>query len=112
MIKIEKKYKDIKIKLEAIYAGNDICVVITGGDKAHVGAVSVYSKEEGIQTISLKNHKDYIIGELFINSIKNIFLGNISVSSGIHVDNIKKEQISDIYKICNNIFEEFKLQII
>lgn len=112
MIKIEKIHNNIKIKLEAIYAGNDICVLITGGDKAHVGAISVYSKEEGIRTISLKNHKDYIIGELFINSIKEEFSGNISVSCGIHVDNIKKDQIRDIYKICNNIFEEFKLQII
>lgn len=111
MIKIEKTYNDIKIKLEAMYAGNDICVLITGGDKAHVGAISVYSKEEGIQTISLKSHKDYIIGELFINSIKDTFLGNMSVSCGIHVDNITKEQIKEVCEICNSIFEEFKLQI-
>ena len=112
MIKIERCYKNINIKLEAIFVGDDLCAVVTGGDKPHVGAISVYSKEEGIQTISLKNHKDYIIGELFINSIKEEFSGNISVSCGIHVDNIKKDQIRDIYKICNNIFEEFKLQII
>lgn len=111
MIKVERNYKDINIKLEAVFAGNDLCVLITGGDKPHVGAVSVYSKEEGIKTISLKNHKDYIIGETFINSINDIFNGNISVSSGIHIDNISKQQIDDVYKCCNSIFKKVKMEI-
>ena len=96
MIKIERCYKNINIKLEAIFVGDDLCAVVTGGDKPHVGAISVYSKEEGIKTISLKNHKDYIIGEIFINSIKDSFNGNISVSCGIHIDNISKELKSQI----------------
>lgn len=112
MIKIERKHKDINIKLEILFADNDLCALITGGDKAHIGSISVYSKEEGIQTISLRHHKDYIIGELFINNIKDIAPGNISVSCGIHVDNISKDQIKDIYNNCNIIFEEAKLQII
>lgn len=94
MIKIERFcYKNINIKLEAIFVGDDLCAVVTGGDKPHVGAISVYSKEEGIKTISLKNHKSYIIGEIFINSIKDSFNGNISVSCGIHIDNISKRQM-------------------
>ena len=44
----------------------------------------------------MKNHKDYIIGEIFINSIKDSFNGNISVSCGIHIDNISKELKSQI----------------
>lgn len=111
MVKIERNYKDINIKLEAIFAGNDLCVLIAGGDKPHVGAISAYSKEDGIKTISLKNHKDYIIGEIFINSIKDIFNGNISVSCGIHIDNISKEQINNVYECCNNIFQVAKIEI-
>ncbi|MEN8076000.1 hypothetical protein ABFP60_03500 [Clostridioides difficile] len=57
MIKIERNYKNINIKLEAIFAGNDLCALITGGDKPHVGSISVYSMEDGIKTISLKNIK-------------------------------------------------------
>lgn len=111
MIKIERCYKNINIKLEAIFVGYDLCAVITGGDRPHVGAVSVYSKEDGIKTISLKNHKDYIIGEIFINSIKDSFNGNISVSCGIHIDNISKEQIEDVYECCNKVFQESKVEI-
>lgn len=105
---IEKKYKNITIRLEALYAGDDLCVLITGGDKSHIGAVSIYSKNDGVKTISLKHHKDYIIGEIFINEIKDISRGSISVSCGIHIDNITKSQIEDIYKLCNMVFEEFK----
>ena len=111
MIKIERCYKNINIKLEAIFVGDDLCAVVTGGDKPHVGAISVYSKEEGIKTISLKNHKDYIIGEIFINSIKDSFNGNISASCGIHIDNISKEQIEDVYECCNKIFQESKAEL-
>ena len=103
MIKIERCYKNINIKLEAIFVGDDLCAVVTGGDKPHVGAISVYSKEEGIKTISLKNHKDYIIGEIFINSIKDSFNGNISVSCGIHIE--------DVYECCNKIFQESKVEL-
>lgn len=72
MIIIEKDYRNINIKLEAIEIGEDLCIIITGGDRPHIGAVSIYSKEEGLRTISLKNHKDYIIGEMCINNIKDI----------------------------------------
>ena len=45
MIKLETHYQDITIRLEALFAGNDLCVLITGGD-AHIGAISIYSKVE------------------------------------------------------------------
>ncbi|MGG7057764.1 hypothetical protein ACQPUZ_05640 [Clostridium tertium] len=112
MIIIEKDYRNINIKLELIEIGNDICIIISGGDRPHIGAISIYSKEEGIQTISLKNHKDYIIGEMCINNIKDMPLGNISVSSGIHLDDITKNQIDDVYKICNSIFKELKKKLL
>ncbi len=66
MIKLETHYQDITIRLEALFAGNDLCVLITGGD-AHIGAISIYSKVEGIQTISLKHHKDHVIGEMLLD---------------------------------------------
>lgn len=108
MIKIEKTYQDITIKLEVMSAGDDLCVLITGGDKPHIGAISLYTKEDGIKTISAKNHKDYIINEMFLNNLKDDIKNNISVSCGIHLDNIKENQIISIYEICNSIFKEFK----
>lgn len=108
MIELEKNYGRIEINIQCLFAGNDICILITGGDKAHIGAISIYSKEEGIQTISLKEHKDFYISELCINNIKDIVKGNISVSCGIHVDNISKDEIEVVYKISKDIFEALK----
>ena len=63
MIKIERCYKNINIKLEAIFVGDDLCAVVTGGDKPHVGAISVYSKEEGIKILNKLNMDVNIRGE-------------------------------------------------
>lgn len=112
MITIDREYRDIHIRLKAIEIGKDISIIISGGDIPHVGAISIYSKEEGIKTISLKNHKDYIIGEMCINSIKDIAIGNISVTSGIHIDNITNEQIDNVYKASIIIFEDLRKELL
>lgn len=108
MIKLEKSYKEIHVSLEIIYAGKDMASIITGGHKAHIGSISIFSKDEGIKTISLNEHKDYIISELFINTLKDCFEGTISVSCGIHLDNITKSQINDVLYVCQSLFEKFK----
>lgn len=110
MIKLETHYQDITIRLEALFAGNDLCVLITGGD-AHIGAISIYSKVEGIQTISLKHHKDHVIGERLLDYLKDTEIETISVSCGIHVDHITKQQIIEITKQCQFLFEQLKKQL-
>ena len=108
MIVIEKIYNYINISLKCLFAGEDLSVLIVGGDTPHIGSVTIYSKYEGVKSIILKNHKDYIISEKFIEDIKDIVNGNIVVSCGIHVDNITREQLNIVNKISEEIFREFK----
>lgn len=108
MIVIEKNYNYINISLKCLFAGEDLSVLIDGGDTPHVGAVTIYTKDEGVKSIVFKNHKDYIISEKFIEYIKDSVNGNIVVSCGIHVDNITREQLNIVNKISEEIFKEFK----
>ena len=47
MIKIERCYKNINIKLEAIFVGDDLCAVVTGGDnKGHKGYATLIQDKD------------------------------------------------------------------
>ena len=111
MIIIEKNSERVKIKLEAMQAGKDICLLITGGDTPHIGAVSVYSIEDKMEPVLFEGHKDDKISEYFINNMKHYFKGNISVSCGIHIDNITREEINIVMDICRDIADELKKKL-
>lgn len=111
MIIIEKTEGRVNVKLEALKAGNDICLLITGGDTPHIGAVSVYSIENKINTTIFEGHKDDKVSEYFINNMKDYFKGKISASCGIHIDDITKEEINIVMEICRDIADELKKKL-
>jgi len=68
-------------------------VIITGGEKEHIGSATLKEKQEGIQTISKKNHKDYIVAEQLIEVIYDKIKKDSLVVCGIHIDHATKEEI-------------------
>lgn len=117
--------KDICMQLTRLDDG--ITVLLTGGDKSHVGAISiaepVEQKTEPIhfaagtgvtkkqpevtcQTISFPGHKEAVISEKWATEIAEKNKCRTIVQVGIHYDNATKEQILEIVKVTEELLEE------
>ncbi|MGQ9759158.1 MAG: prenylated flavin chaperone LpdD [Candidatus Methanomethylicaceae archaeon] len=87
-----------KVWLDIIDAGHDLIVFIGGGEKPHVGAISVCTFNGSPFTISLLEHKDYIITHNASQIICKETGRNTTVLSGIHIDNASEKDIEVILR--------------
>lgn len=111
MINLNRKLGRVNIDLKANYVGEDLIIIISGGDRPHVGAISYggegfSNKDFEKNTVVYGNHKEYIISQKFSQSIGDIFKGNYMISVGIHLDDITKEEIKIVMKLSEELIEE------
>ncbi|MGL5511886.1 MAG: hypothetical protein ACRDBM_01430 [Sporomusa sp.] len=95
----------VNLRVCAVWAGSDLCVVITGGDCPHIGSISIGiprpSLRQGgtlsatVSTFNMEGHKDDHIGNLFAHRLSAEFSCKTVVTCGIHVDNADEAVIGD-----------------
>jgi gallate decarboxylase subunit D len=100
MIQINKKLNRIEINLTAFPMGKDVCVIMTGGDIPHLGALTAASQSLSPETIVFNNHKENFVTEMVAKVMREEYTGNFVVCCGIHLENIEKQEISDVLDLC------------
>lgn len=93
----------IKINVKAFLVGEDLCVIISGGDSPHIGCVtlsvprpSLSDLDRNSATTSILNllgHKDDEAAKYVSHTLSSRLNRNVVVTCGIHVDNITSEEI-------------------
>ncbi len=106
MIQLSRKKDRIAIDLTAYPIGEDLCVVITGGDVPHLGALTAASRLEEPKTIAFGTHKEFHVTQMAAGHLREKIDGNFVVCSGIHLDNIKKQEISEVMALCEEMVLE------
>jgi hypothetical protein len=92
-----------KITMQAIMIGTDIQVLAYGGDKPHIGAVSLAVPFErdgkvgaSVSTLTALTHREDQISRQLAESFCKHFNAHVAVSCGIHFNQISKELIVQI----------------
>jgi hypothetical protein len=103
-IKIE--FGRIKINVKSIEIGDDLCVIISGGDNPHIGCVTLSTPRPSLtnnsvisSTTSILNrisHKDDEVAKYVSEQLSSKLNKHVSVICGIHVDNITEDEIKDV----------------
>lgn len=93
MIHLEKKQGRIHLQLDAYFMGEDLVVLIYGGDRPHLGTITAGARLEPISTIQLQSHKEFYITEEIAVLLRKHFSGNFAVCSGTHLEDISKEEL-------------------
>jgi hypothetical protein len=106
MISLNKNKNRIHLNLKAVPMGSDLCVVITGGDTPHLGAVTVVSASKEPVTEAFDEHKDDAVTKLAAEILRREFAGSFAVCCGIHLDNIEKQEIADILEMSEQMVRE------
>ena len=93
----------IRISMKAITVGEDLCVIICGGDSPHIGCVTLSVPRASLQdpaavsaTTSVLNvigHKDDEAARYVSYVLSSKMNKNVVVTCGIHVDGITNEEI-------------------
>ncbi len=105
----------IKVSAKTFLIGEDLCVIISGGDAPHIGCVtlsvprpSLSDSSEISSTTSILNligHKDDEAARYVSQKLSSKLSKNVVVTCGIHVDNITVEEINetiDLLKVLTN----------
>jgi len=119
IIKLEEGEGRTKLYLIAVFSGDDLIVVILGGDRPHIGSVSVAyppftdeEKKKGkdgvvLNTIPLPGHKDYVVSEMVAEKVSRVLGRVVVVSVGIHIEKASKAEIEEVLKNSEKLADSF-----
>lgn len=103
----------IKIDVKAFLVGEDLCVIISGGDSPHIGCVtlsvprpSLSDLDRNSATTSILNllgHKDDEAAKYVSHTLSSRLNKNVVVTCGIHIDNITKEEIQIVISLLKEL---------
>lgn len=102
------------LRVSACPAGGDCAVVILGGSRPHVGAVSAAYWEEGnlrCETSAGRGHRDDVVSRRFAQALAMHLRGNVSVSCGIHYDGLTKEGLAQVLAAAERLLEELTARL-
>ncbi|MCD7920625.1 MAG: hypothetical protein LUG45_11290 [Clostridiales bacterium] len=98
------------ITVDLLLAGSDWNVLISGGDKPHVGSISVArpdrSGEVSLEKIVLPSHKDDYVGDRYAAALAAVTGQTVAVSCGIHYDGLSKLGIAQVMEAMEALLTE------
>ncbi len=98
--------REYRIQAEVLVCGRDICIVISGGDQPHIGAVALAVVAESPShpqkwsatpsVIAVPGHKEYHLALAAAEHLSKTLERTVVVSVGIHIDGITPELINKV----------------
>jgi len=98
-----------KVTLNVAFTEEGISVLLTGGEKPHVGGVVVAMPRQSLTgtgvssdfwVVPVPGHKDVVAAQNVAGLISNSTGQVVAVTAGIHIDGAKKEELAAIQENC------------
>lgn len=107
MIHYNTQFLDKPITLIAVPHGKDYAISVMGGDEFHIGAIAICIPGAVSSVASVPGHKEEALALQLASDISHALNCVISVSIGIHFDDITASQINDLISIVNALKDGF-----
>ena len=112
MIHIHKSKGRIEIKMDAYRMGtDDVVILISGGDRPHLGTITAGTKDQPLQTIQFQHHQEFYITEEIAVYLRKQWRGNFVICGGVHIDQISGSEINQIIEMVVEMGNELILQL-
>lgn len=108
-VRIERSCLGWPLRMEAHLVGEDVAVLIDGGTRPHIGAVSAAFYQNGaavVQTAEGTGHRDGVVSEAVSRRVSETMRCNCSVCCGIHYDSVARENIRQILSETDDMLVE------
>ena len=106
LILLERTVCGRPLRAEIRRLDEGIHVLLTGGDKSHIGAVSWAEPGEEVRTQVFPGHRDDVLSEPWAESIALAAGQRTLVVCGIHYDNASREDIAEIVRTAGKLLQE------
>lgn len=106
----------IKITMELIEMGPDLCVAVSGGSNPHIGCVTLSMPRESLadsdiissttSVLNLVGHKDDKVAKYISSKLSATLNRNVVVPCGIHIPDIEEREIKIVMEIVKQLTEK------
>lgn len=113
---MDKYYEELRVQVHAEKMGEDLCVTICGGDRAHIGSVAIAEPRESmsgdglmsstVSTFNFTGHKDDTVANRVAHELATRMGTRVVVLCGLHYDSIDPSLILAIDALSNKISED------
>lgn len=100
---LEETLFGFPIRCQVTRLDDGIHVLLTGGSRTHMGAISTCLPGNAPETRVFPGHKDHYISEPWAKTLAGHFGVPVCVVCGIHYDNASKAQIAEILDCTNGM---------
>lgn len=83
-----------------------LAVLLTGGCRPHVGAVSAAEPGKDTQTTQFTGHREGIVSERWAQALCTRYETPAVVCCGIHYDALSREGIEEVLNCCNLLLQD------
>ena len=103
----------ITVEATVVRAGEDLCVVLTGGDRPHIGTVTLSVARPSLadsartsattSVLNLTGHKDGEAAQYLSQRLAAALGATVVVTGGIHVDDIRPDEIKTVLHLVDRL---------
>jgi hypothetical protein len=93
------------IRGECTRLDDGIHVLLTGGCRTHVGAVSVACPGGEVETLQRPTHRDGVVSSRWAGVLCQRLDAPVTVACGIHYDGVDRGDIAQIVAACDRLLE-------
>lgn len=86
--------------------GDDILILVGGGELPHIGGVVMKVPGEEIRVLTIGIHKDHHVLIPIAEAAARKYDTTVVVTGGVHIDDATKEDIALIMKNCKALHEK------
>ncbi len=111
----------IEIYLQACFVGEDLQLIIAGGDRPHIGAVAVSICPPGLKNseaqemttsvVTVPGHKEDQLAREAAHQVAVAIGRTVSVSCGIHLEQISKQEIQVVQELVRTLVDELVVHL-
>ena len=103
LIELSARRGRIGLRLACRAMGEDLCVMLSGGDREHLGAVALAAPGEDLQSLPRPGHREEDLARDLASRLARERGVAVCVACGIHVDRLRPEELPDILAMAQEL---------
>lgn len=95
-----------RLRLRALHMGEDICILLDGGHRPHVGAAALASPGAPAPTLTLPGHREDELARRLAQELSAALNAAVAVVCGIHITDVTQDEIAQVYETAFTLARE------
>ena len=92
-----------QVWLEKKSLGDDLLIILGGGEQPHIGAMVICEPDQPSQIIKISGHYDYVVVQPLAEHACHKYHKRVVAIGGIHIEKATKEEIEKIVQNCKEL---------